>query len=134
MKQTANWENIELFGIDQIIAYMEKTEENSWNLDTVRSKDGKNCFFGHLFDMGGGDLDHGGSHLWDIFEECWATTYMIYPVNDGENPKYQQPTAKQRIIAYLKDLRDGKEMTTHQLMDRDYKDWKANKLLEDSDL
>lgn len=46
----------------------------------------------------------------------WATTFMIYPVNDGENPKYTQETPKQRCLAYLKDLRDGKEKNTRQLM------------------
>jgi hypothetical protein len=61
------------------------------------------------------------SEIWDNFEEIWATTYMIYPVNDGKNSKYQQKTAKDRVIAYLEDLNSGKEKTTYQLMNEQLK-------------
>lgn len=105
--------------LSRIIAYMEATPDESWTTDVVRTKDGKNCFYGHLHALGGGDNQHGGSQLWDYFEECYATTYMLYPVNDGENPKYPQASAKHRVIVYLKDLELGKEKTTHQLMAED---------------
>ena len=45
------------------------------------------------------DGDCGGTALWDWFEANIATTYMIYPVNDGTAPRYQQKTAKERCIA-----------------------------------
>jgi hypothetical protein len=105
--------------IETIINYLESTTDESWCLDVVKTKEGRNCFFGHIFDFGGGEL-------WDWFENRWATTYMIYPVNDGGHPNYKQPTAKERIIAYLKDLRDGKELTTYEVMDRDYNEFKLN--------
>lgn len=98
-----------VFSLDAIILYMENTSEESWCTDVVKTKDGKNCLFGHLFDLG-------GVKLFNWFENI-ATTYMVYPVNDGENPNYQQPTPKQRCIAYLKDLQSGKAKTTYQLMD-----------------
>lgn len=101
--------------IQEIIDYMEATPEESWGEKVVRSKDGKNCFFGHLFNMGTDEKE--SNYLWGLFEEVWATTYMIYPVNDGEHPKYKQDTSKQRVIAYLKDLRDGVEKSTHQIME-----------------
>lgn len=103
---------INTFSLDVIIPYMENTTEESWCMDVVKTKDGKNCLFGHLYDLGGGEL-------MDWFENI-ATTYMVYPVNDGENPNYQQPTPKQRCVAYLKDLQSGKAKTTYQLMDEDY--------------
>ena len=58
---------------------------------------------------------------WDLFEARWATTFMIYPVNDGiplkwMNFKYDQATPRERIIAYLENLRDGKEKSTQDLM------------------
>ncbi|HET9136953.1 MAG TPA: hypothetical protein VFO76_09965 [Candidatus Kapabacteria bacterium] len=90
--------------IQEIIDYLEQTPEDSWCVDVVKSES-KNCLFGHLFDLGGGKL-------MDYFEARWATTFMIYPVNDGENPSYQQATPKQRCIAYLKDLRDQKTKST----------------------
>lgn len=100
------------FYLDVIIPYIENTTEDSWCMDVVKTKDGKNCLFGHLFDLG-------GSELMDWFENI-ATTYMVYPVNDGQNPLYPQPTPKQRCIAYLKDLQSGKAKTTYELMEEDY--------------
>lgn len=93
----------------EVVEYLESTSEESWCVDVVRTKDGKNCLFGHLFDLGGSDL-------MGLFEDSIATTFMVYPVNDGTHPKYQQPTPKQRCLAYLKDLQSGEEKTTYQLM------------------
>lgn len=101
--------------IQEIIDYMESTSEESWGVDVVRTSDGKNCFFGHLFNMGSDESE--SNFIWSAFEEGWATTYMIYQVNDGADPRYQQVTPKQRVVQYLKDLRDGKAKTTHQLME-----------------
>ncbi len=110
------------FDIQDLIDYLEKTKEEAWITDVVRKDDGRGCVMSHIFDFGGGDKrdESGfttGGQAWDLFEAIWATTYMIYPVNDGENAKYQQPTPKQRCIAYIKDLRDGKEKNTLQLME-----------------
>ena len=105
--------------LQQIIDYMEATTEESWGVDVVRnSKTGQNCFFGHLFNMESDEKE--ANRLWDWFENI-ATTYMVYPVNDGQNSLYQQPTPKQRVIAYLKDLRDGKAKNTYQIMDEYHK-------------
>lgn len=105
--------------IDAVIDYMEATAEDSWQTEVVRSKDGtRNCFFGHLFNMGGDDAT--GSRYWNYFEDVWATTYMVYPVNDGTDERYPQPTPRQRVLAYLRDLRDGRTMTTLQCMEEDF--------------
>jgi len=117
------------FSLENIISYMERTDADKWAINVVRTGE-KNCFFGHLFNFA-------GSLLWDLFEESYATTFMIYPVNDGKNPLYQQPTAKERVIAYLKDLRDGKAQTTQDIFDEydkeraeEYKQRQAALLLE----
>jgi hypothetical protein len=94
--------------LDDIIEYLEKTEESSWCTDVVKTKGGKNCLFGHIFDFGGGKM-------MDLFESVVATTYMIYPVNDGEHPNYKQDTPKARCLAYLKDIREGKAKSTIRL-------------------
>ena len=103
--------------IDSLIEYLEQTNDNDWIVDRVRTTDGKGCVMSHIFDWGGGD--NGGSDTWDWFEEVFATTYMIYPVNDGQHPNYQQSTPKERCIAYIRNLRDGIEKTTQALMDED---------------
>lgn len=105
-----------LMDLNKIIDYLQSTSEDSWCCDVVKTKDGKNCLFGHLFDYGGGDNGN-GSYVFEMFEELYATTYMVYPVNDGANKNYQQPTPKQRCIAYLENIRDGKEKTSCQLWD-----------------
>lgn len=105
--------------LDDVISYMEATDPETWNLDTVRSQDGKNnCFFGHLFNMGRDEQE--ANRIWGWFEEAWATTYRIYPINDGQNPRYQQPTSKERVLAFLYALRAGKELTTMEQMEADY--------------
>ncbi|MCC3292412.1 hypothetical protein [Arthrobacter sp. zg-Y1110] len=115
-----DWALIQLANLDSVITYMEATDEDAWRVDTVRSADGTtNCFFGHLFNMGG--TDERGSALWNWFEEMWATTYAIYPVNDGKNPAYPQATPKQRVLAYLRALADGTELTTLQAMEEYFK-------------
>lgn len=113
------WAQEQLRNLDSVIAYMESTDEAAWRVDTVRSADGTtNCFFGHLFNMGGND--ERGSALWNWFEEMWSTTYRIYPINDGDNPDYPQATPKQRVLAYLRALADGTEMSTAESMEACY--------------
>ena len=126
------------------IAYLETTAEDSWCTDVVRSPDGAaNCVFGHLFQYA---TDHtrtiellAGTHgqvgrngrrmdpaevfanaVWNVFEERWTTTYVLYRVNDGENPAYSQPTPKQRVIAFLRALAAGEEDTTLVGMQKEY--------------
>lgn len=103
--------------LQDFIDYLERTEESQWCVDIVRSKDQeKNCLFGHLFNFAGDDKT--GSFYWDYFENAYATTCMVYPVNDGNNQRYQQPTPKQRCIAYLKAIQSGEEETTYECMER----------------
>lgn len=101
----------------KFIPYLESTQPEQWCVDVVRSKDlSSNCLFGHLANFLGDDnkvLNQG----WDWFECVIATTFMVYPVNDGKNPKYQQPTARERCIAYMKDLQSGAEQTTEAIME-----------------
>lgn len=110
--------------LDEMITLVKSTEDNAWCTDVVRSQDGKrNCFFGHLFDYyekkGGEKL---ANRMWDKFENIWATTYMVYAVNDGDNPGYQQSTPKQRILAFLENLRNGIEDSTSD-MTRQFCKW-----------
>jgi hypothetical protein len=118
------WADMQLKNLDPVIAYMEETEEDAWRVDTVRSADGAtNCFFGHLFNMGGNDAR--GNELWNGFENAWASTFMLFSINDGTDRRYLQETPKQRVLAYLRDLNSGAAKTTPQLMEEDYNYWLA---------
>ena len=109
-----------MFKLTDFIAYLETTDESEWAVGVVREPGNiKNCMFGHLVNFYyGKDYEGNINGIWDMFEECYATTYMIYPVNDGENPRYIQPTAKARVIAYLKNLDNRLEPSTQELWNR----------------
>lgn len=114
--------------LSSFISYLENTKDSEWQTNRVRSKDNqKNCVMGHLVNWYYGKGYHENiSPIWDTFESMWATTYMIYPVNDGESPKwmnesYNQKTPRERCIAYLKNLNPGKEKNTRQLYEEDVK-------------
>lgn len=99
------------------IRYLQSTRDDEWQTGTVRNQDNtKNCVMGHLVNyIYGKNYDGIITPAWDWFEEIWATTYMTYPVNDGKNPKYQQGSARERVIAYLTNLWLGVEKPTWQL-------------------
>lgn len=88
------------------IKYLESTDTCEWLTDVVRDKGNKrNCLFGHLINyIYGKDFKGIISPAWDYFEEIWSTDFVIYPINDGKDPDYQQATAKERTIKYLSDL------------------------------
>jgi hypothetical protein len=116
----------ELILINNIISYLQNTKVEDWCTDVVR-KGNKNCFFGHIFEYGKNGIqipewgnysgDKGGDALWGWFENNVSTTDTIYPVNDGENPKYQQPNPKERCIAFILDIVNGKEKNTYEGME-----------------
>lgn len=125
MTEEKSWQKTikRLNDLPSFIKYLRGTNDSEWQVDTVRSKnDKKNCVMGHLVNwFYGKDYEGNITEAWDLFEEMWATTYMIYPVNDGNTPewmnrKYNQSTPKERVIAYLKNLSEGKEKTTQVLM------------------
>lgn len=104
--------------LQQIIDHLKSTGKDEWCKDVVRTKDSKqNCLFGHVFNMGGDD-NKLANKWWDFMEMC-ATTYMVYPVNDGSHPDYKQDNPRDRCIAYLEDLLAGKQLTTLQSMEED---------------
>ena len=92
--------------LKEILEHLKTTSEDSWCVEVCANKDlTKWCLKYHLNAMSKeGRIDY----LY-FFEECIATQRMYYPVNDGENPKYQQPTPKQRCIAYIEAIIDWSE-------------------------
>ena len=107
------------YRLSTIIDYVEATDESSWCVDVVKTKAGKNCLFGHLWDMVGGDQDKvKGNEIFDWFESRVSTTFFVYRVNDGENPDYPQNTPKQRCLELLRNIFNGCELTTYESMDK----------------
>lgn len=114
--------------LDDLIAYLESTSAEDWCVDVVRvegklTERTQNCVFGHIFDWGqlrGDGSDAAGSDAWEWFENNWSATYQTYPVNDGKVSYYQQPSARERSIAFLRDLRSGIVPSTHESMNWDF--------------
>lgn len=100
--------------LKSFIEYLEATDPDSWCTNVIRTKNGKNCLYGHLVAFIG---DEHCSDAFDLFESLYATTYMIYPVNDGTSSEYIQLTPKDRCIAYLNDMLIGKQLTTHEMFE-----------------
>ena len=114
--------------INDFIKYLEETQNSEWLLDkcadTPQLK--KCCVVGHFFKFA--DItknQRNANKLWDNFSYDFANEYMLYPVNDGKDKDYQQAAPKQRCIAYLRDLRDGKAKTTKDFMEEGMKEWEA---------
>ena len=115
--------------LDDLIQFLEATSPEDWCVDVVRKGDDgeeertQNCVFGHIFNWGqarGDGTDKAGNQAWNWFEGYWSTTYATYPVNDGEVAYYDQPTARERSIAYLRDLRSGAVPGTQESMNWDF--------------
>ncbi|MFI2837586.1 hypothetical protein [Mycolicibacterium sp. PDY-3] len=102
-----------LSDLQPFIQYLIDTADDEWAVDVVRTEDGRNCMFGHLVDWCYGKGYTGNVNTaWDYFEARWMTTYVIYDVNDGKHPDYQQPSPKRRVVAYLTNLWLGQEVDT----------------------
>lgn len=116
-----NFETIseKLTHLDQFIQYLQETREDQWAIDVVRTEGGKkNCLFGHLVNwVYGPDYEGSVSMAWDLFEEMWSSEWEVYPINDGKDPRYQQPTPKQRCMAFMKDLWLAQAIPTWKYME-----------------
>ena len=108
--------------LERVVRFLERTESEKWCTGVVKTKENQSCVMGHVFDMG-------GDYFWSMFEEIYATTFMIYPVNDGDHPDYQQATPKERVISYLKDMLEGKVKTTIDHMN-DYDNMRREELID----
>ncbi len=103
------------FLLSRFIKYLENTTDDQWIIGRCGEPQMKKwCVMGHLFCWAAGpEKDEGrATRIWNYFEGIIATTYMIFPVNDGTNPEYTQLTPKDRCIAYLKNIKKGEEKTT----------------------
>lgn len=104
--------------LNGFIQYLNKTDADNWCTDICRDPKGRNCLIGHLVDYMEFP-DHGikMNNLIDVFEYEIASTYAVFAVNDKRNDNYQQPTIKERCIAFMENIMNGKEKTTKEWMD-----------------
>lgn len=125
-----------LSDLGSLRAHLAATGAEDWQTQVCRSADGsRNCLLGHVFEWGIAqrealgalgartrDLsdDQLGSAAVQAFEELWATSYVYFGVNDGHHSRYQQATARERVLAFVDDLAAGRMLTTLESMDADF--------------
>lgn len=83
------------------------TPDSWWEGPTFRSPCGtKHCALSHIAEQFGMDA-------MDEFENTWSTSYVIgATVNDHPSERYPQAHPKDRVLAYIANLRSGVELDT----------------------
>lgn len=97
----------------EIIDFLDATTPESWWAGpTFRSEcETKHCVLSHIF-------EEWGSAGFDEFEDRYSTSYFIGgAINDKPSEAYPQPHPKDRVVAYLRAMLAGTEMTTHESME-----------------
>ena len=84
---------------EYFIAKFSEIPEEKWCTRVMTSSDGRHCAYGHC----------GARVVCDDTPESRAFAELFgkienADVNDGKDPRYKQPTPKQRILAALRDL------------------------------
>ncbi|PZU04707.1 MAG: hypothetical protein DI630_00910 [Gordonia sp. (in: high G+C Gram-positive bacteria)] len=97
--------------VEQVIR--DTAPESWWEGPTFRSPCGtKHCVLSHVADKLGMDA-------MEEFEGMWSTSYVIgAEVNDKPSDRYPQAHPKDRVLAYLANLRSGLEEDVLTYMDR----------------
>ena len=79
--------------IQDYIDFVESIPEYRWCVYEENGPNGKHCFYGHMQTLG----------CLFLFKELFDKCCLMVEVNDGYDPRYQQPTPKQRVLAALYD-------------------------------
>jgi hypothetical protein len=84
--------------LDDFIAFYESVPENKWCTGNYYEwQTDRRCAVGHILHMEGAEFA-----LSDLIV---GQRVSILGLNDGRNPRYQQPHPKLRVLAFLNDLK-----------------------------
>jgi hypothetical protein len=100
-------------GLDAIIDFLGGTDPATWWAGpTFRSPDQtQHCVLSHVF-------ERWGAEGMNEFEERYSTCFVIGgAVNDRVSEKYPQPHPRERVIAYLRAMQRGAELTVYESLD-----------------
>lgn len=94
--------------IDYFIKFYEEIPEDEWTTGVYHTKDGKkHCALGHCDTYT--DSPVSSRKAFDLNQITTGVHRPFVPfVNDGHDPRYKQETPKQRILAYLNDIKEKK--------------------------
>lgn len=97
-----------MYTVDYFIKKFEAIPESKWCINQLINTSGQRCALGHC---GGVNLKIGEIPYNDEIGNLVITLYDVVSINNGENPEYQQPTPKQRILAALYDIKKQNQGT-----------------------
>lgn len=103
------------------IPYLESKPDSEWVEIIFANKDtSKRCVIFHFMGFVGQDYPGAKNN-----ENINWYHELICPidiagcrVNDGNHPEYQHKTPKERSLAYLKNLLEGRELNLYQMLDK----------------
>lgn len=98
--------------LDLVVGVIEGTDPDTWWAGpTFSSPCGtRHCVLAHVFYLL-------GDQVLDTFENVWSTSYVIGAgVNDQASDEYPQLHPKDRVLAFLADLRAGRALDTDTSM------------------
>jgi hypothetical protein len=103
------------------IPYLESKPEDEWIDIIFANKDtSKRCVIYHFLGFVG--QDHPGAKCSNNLDWYEANVCFIQQagcnINDTKSENYPQDTPKQRSIAYLKNLLEGREFTPMEMLDK----------------
>lgn len=99
------------YDIDHYINKFEAIPEEQW-CSWFQKMDGQRCALGHCIspvNLGRWHANH-ATLVEPEAQALYSLSHgMIAMVNNGEDPAYQQPTEKQRVLAFLHDLKSAQD-------------------------
>lgn len=90
------------YNIDFFIDFYEKTKEEDWCVERFAiyfPGSVQRCALGFC------EVMDGDNNYTQTRAALWGLNNGIAIINDGHDPNYQQPTAKQRVLAALYDIK-----------------------------
>ena len=94
------------YDVDYFINKFKSIPEDKWCVDEFVNKQGQCCVYGHC---GLTDVEYDSPEADDLGDLFYSIGYLNPAlVNNGVDPRYTQNTPKQRIMAALKDIKNGK--------------------------
>ena len=91
--------------LDDYIAFFRSIPEERWCVGRFWDDKGRRSAQGHLGRRGLLDSAPAQRRLGKL---TGLTDKQFWRIHDGHNADYRQPTPKQRVLAYLCDVRDGR--------------------------
>jgi hypothetical protein len=106
-----------IYDVNHFIKKFKSIPEEKWITDKLQDGEGRCCAQGHC-GVGRHDLSNlrsiPGTEAYALVELFGVIDdgYRIAFINNGDDPNYQQPTPKQRVLAALYDLKRQEQLVT----------------------